>query len=60
MRVRLGGSWVVVSGVISRVSVIITHIRGRIAPFITTHEPPSKAWLAVLCKAFHAVDLVLY
>ena len=37
----LGGSWVVISGVISRVTVIITHIRGLITLLITTHEPPS-------------------
>ena len=38
----LGGSWVVISGVISRVTMLITHIRGLINPFITTHEPPSQ------------------
>ena len=41
----LGGSWVVISGVISRVPLkgsLITHIRGLVTPFITTHEPPSK------------------
>ena len=37
----LGGSWVVISGVISRVTIIITHIRQLITPLITTHEPPS-------------------
>ena len=36
-----GGSWVVISGVISRVTIIITHIRGLVTPLITTHEPPS-------------------
>ena len=36
----LGGSWVVFSGVISRVTIVITHLRGLITPFITTHEPP--------------------
>ena len=35
----LGGSWVVISGVISRVTI---HIRGLITLLITTHEPPSK------------------
>ena len=39
----LGGSWVVISGVISRVTIIITPIRGLITPLITTHEPPSGA-----------------
>ena len=38
----LGGSWVVISRVISRVTILITHIRGLITPLITTHEPPSK------------------
>ena len=38
----LGGSWVVISGDISRVTIVITPIRGLIAPLITTHEPPSK------------------
>ena len=38
----LGGSWVVISGVISMVTLILTHFRGLITPFITTHEPPSR------------------
>ena len=38
----LGGSWVVISGVISKVTIVITHIRGLITPLISTHEPPSK------------------
>ena len=38
----LGGSWVVISGVISRVTILITHIRGLITLLITTHEPPSR------------------
>ena len=38
----LGGSWVVISGVISRVTIVITHIRGRITPLLTTHAPPSR------------------
>ena len=37
----LGGSWVVISGRISRVSILITHIRGLIALLMTTHEPSS-------------------
>ena len=32
----LGGSWVVISGVISRVTIVITQIRGLITPLITT------------------------
>ena len=41
MKGLLGGSRVVTNGVISRVIVIITHIRGLVTPFKTTHEPPS-------------------
>ena len=37
-----GGSWVVISGVICRVSVVTTHVRGLITILITTHEPPSR------------------
>ena len=35
----LGCSWVVVSGVISRVTIIITRVKGLITPLMTTHEP---------------------
>ena len=28
------------SGVVSRVTILITHIRGLITPLRTTHEPP--------------------
>ena len=53
----LGGSWAVISGVISRVTIVITHIGGLITLLITTHEPPSRGgvitgigvWLAVSC-----------
>ena len=39
----LGGTWVVIiiSGVISKVTILITHIRGLITLLITTHGPPS-------------------
>ena len=40
----LGGSWVVISGVMSRVTIVITHVRGLITQLITTHEPPSKGY----------------
>ena len=30
------------SGIISRVALIITHMRGLITPLIATHEPPSR------------------
>ena len=35
------GSWVVRSRVISRITIVISHIRGLTTPLITTHEPPS-------------------
>ena len=38
----LGGSWVVISGVRSKVTILITPIGGLITPLITTHEPPSR------------------
>ena len=41
LRSLLGGSWLVISGVICRVTIVITIIRGLITPVITTHEPPS-------------------
>ena len=36
-----GGSWGVISVVISKVAIVLTHIMGLITPVITTHEPPS-------------------
>ena len=47
----LGGSWVVISGVISRVTIVITQIRGHITPLITTHEPPSSIKPGILTIA---------
>ena len=41
-KLLLGASWVIISGVIRRVTVIITQIKGFITPCITTHEPPSR------------------
>ena len=38
----LGGSWVAISGVLSNVTIVITHIRALITPLITTHAPPSR------------------
>ena len=35
----LGGSWVVISGVISRVTIVITHIRGGVPPLLSLHSP---------------------
>ena len=43
----LGGPWVVISGVISRVTILITHISGLITPLPTTHEPPSTLCMSV-------------
>ena len=39
--VLLGGSWVLIIGVIGKVTILITLIRGLITLLITTHEPPS-------------------
>ena len=37
----LGGSWVVIRRGLSRITILITQIRGLITLLITTHEPPS-------------------
>ena len=42
-RALRGGSLVVTSSVICRVTIVMTYIRGLITPLITTHEPPSRA-----------------
>ena len=43
LRLLLGGSWVVISRVRSRVTILITHIRGLIITLlITTDEPPKR------------------
>ena len=42
----LAGSWLVISSVISRITMVIAYIRGLITPLITTHEPPS-IWVVV-------------
>ena len=47
----LGGSWLLKSRVISRVTLLISLIRGLITPLITTHEPPSG-----LCSSKFAGD----
>ena len=38
----LGGSWVAINGVIIKVNILISHIRGLITPLATTHEHPSR------------------
>ena len=47
----LGGTWVVIiiSGVISKVTILITHIRGLITLLITTHEPPKGKPSTLFC-----------
>ena len=40
-RPLLGGSWLVISGVIIRITIVLTHFRALIDLLITTHEPPS-------------------
>ena len=37
----LGGSWVVISGVISPLIWVITIVTLLLSPLTTTHEPPS-------------------
>ena len=39
----LRGLWVVVCSILSRATILTTHNRGLIAPFITTHEPPTAS-----------------
>ena len=36
----LGGSWVVISGVISKITIVLIHIRGLTTMLIATHAPP--------------------
>ena len=36
------GSWVVISRVLNKVTILITHIRGLITPLLPTPEPPSS------------------
>ena len=40
----LGGSWVVISGVISPLIWVISIVTLLITPLITTHEPPSRVF----------------
>ena len=37
-----GSTWRFMGRVISRVTILITLLRGLIPPLITTHEPPSR------------------
>ena len=36
-----------INGVISRVAILISYIRGLIPPLVTTHEPPSRGSIVV-------------
>ena len=47
----LGGSWLVISRVKSRVTAVRTHITGLKTLLITTHEPPS---MTLLLREQHA------
>ena len=40
-RCLLGGSWVVINGVISPLIRVIIRVTSFITPLITSHEPPS-------------------
>ena len=62
MRVRLRvlqglGFKVVISRVISRVTILITHIKGLITPLRTTHEPPSTEVKPTLAHGGSALGL---
>ena len=45
--------------VISRITILITHIKGLIPPNITTHEPPSKGSIRVPLKGPSSLGWVL-
>ena len=59
MQALLGGSWVVISGVISRVTLVLAHITGRITPLITTHEPPSMPLRGSARSSLAALDAAI-
>ena len=53
----LGGSWVVISGVISPLIWVIIIVTLLITPLITTHEPPSRGLkIQKVCQP-HALSL---
>ena len=58
--ILLGGSRVVISTVISRVTILLTHIRGHITPIITTHEPPSSIAMDVRVLQFRDSGLGMF
>ena len=49
----LGGSWVVLSGVISPLIWVITTVTRLITLLITTHEPPNRGFYL----SYHNGDL---
>ena len=53
----LGGSWVVISGVISKATIVITQIRGLITILVTAHEPPSTVEHSVVCDSELGVSI---
>ena len=57
--VLLAGSWIAISGGISRVTIIITHNfgGGLITPFIiTAHEPPSNIGAQIITNTILGVQ----
>ena len=47
----LGGSWVVITGALSKVTILITHIIRLITSLITTHElPPTTGRVRLQCR----------
>ena len=50
-----GGSWVLISRVISRVTIIITYMKGLINPLITTPKPPSSSTGRFQGQAFYTI-----
>ena len=55
----LGGSWVVISRAISRVTLVITHIKGLITSFITTPEPSSRFYVQTWAWHWRERDCLL-
>ena len=55
----LGGSWVVISGVISPLRWVITIVTLLITPLITTHEPPSIGYRASGLGSIGASGLII-
>ena len=49
----VGGSWVVTSRIVSRLTMVITYIKGLITPLITTHEPPNGLAAITSFPAWH-------